>query len=265
MDAADSGLAQVEDDLSRIHVSPSSGSSVDPDIPAPNRSVGGFDLTPPTLSPAPVPAAGPTLAARLPTDYTDRGFTVDDAAQRAYLDRYPPSPADLRWLDDIRTHWPDVQELTDSELLALHQYKTSAYELNAALRSGNEARMEALDPEIRATASALNKLPDYHGPVFRARGVNLSPAQLDHVLEGYEPGTVVQQPSFTSTDKQPPGYGSIEYRIVSVHGKDISPMLGQDTGVQEVLFPPGSHFWVGERYFSPLAGKWVIHLTNVEG
>ena len=207
----------------------------------------------------------PTQTGRGLTDYTDRGLIVDDAAQRAYLERYPPSAADLTWLDAIRARWPDSNKLTDAELLALHQYKTSAYELNAALRSGNPVRIEALDAEIRATASALNRLPNYHGLVIRARGVNLNPTQLDHVLRTYEPGTIVQEPSFTSTDKRPPGYGTIEYHIVSLRGKDISPMLGQDTGVQEVLFPPGSHFRVDERYFNVESEKWEIYLTNVGG
>lgn len=261
--AAGGGLSQAERDLSEIRIQPSpSARSAVGGTPMPDRSVGGFDLTPPPRS---APAPTPLHAGRLPTDYTDRGYLVDGAVQRAYLDRYPPSPADLQWLDDIRLRWPQAKNLTDADLLALHQYKTSAYALNRALRSGNAARIEALDDEIRVTASALNKLPDYRGVVMRARGVNLHPRQLERILRAYEPGRLVQEPGFTSTAKQPPGYGVIEYRIQSQHGKDISPMMGQDTGVQEVLFPPGSRFRVEARSYDPKTEKWEIYLTNVEG
>jgi ABC-type amino acid transport substrate-binding protein len=78
--SAGSGLSQAERDLSQIHVRPLGASHVDlvpgsSDNLLPDRSVGGFDLTPPSATTAtPIPASRPTLAARLPVDYTDRTY-----------------------------------------------------------------------------------------------------------------------------------------------------------------------------------------------
>jgi hypothetical protein len=265
-DSAGVGLSQVERDLGQIHVRPAAppaGSSLwagaGGKLP-PDRSVGGFDLTPPARTDTVEP--GPARFGRLPADYTDRAYTGGGALQRAYLDRYPPSPADLQWLDGVRARWPGAERLTDVDLLALHQYSTSAFEINGALRSGNPVRLEALDTEIRVTASTLNKLPDHGGLVMRADGSNLSPDQIDQVLRTYEPGSIVQVPGFVSGAKSSIPYGNIEYNIVSHHGKDLTPLT--DTGLEQVMFPPGSHFRVDDRLFNRETKKWQILLTNVE-
>lgn len=254
------GLAAVERDLDRFHLGHSEDVS-EPSIWPPSngnlldgRSVGGFELTPPDPTP---PTLRTTASNPAPAD----GAHPDP--QQQYLTRYPPSVDDQEWLAEIRTRWPEAHRLSDAELLALHQYKTSAYELNRALRSGNVAQIESLAPEIHTTSSALARLPDFHGRVVRARGVGLTPDQLDQALERYTPGTVVSEPSFTSTAKSPPGYGVIEYHITSLSGKDISPLLDQDSGVQEVLFPPDSRFRVDHRFFNSTAQKWQIYLSDV--
>ena len=131
-----------------------------------------------------------------------------------------------------------AEPLTSEELQALDDYTGNAYyrSLNAALREGTP-----LTPEQQALSdnlsSALAKMPDYEGIVYR--GMNLTSEQLAE----YVPGETVTWDAFTSTDTTDPFPGNTQVVIESSTGKLISAYSQVETE-NEVLFDKGSQFVV---------------------
>ncbi|MFI6995928.1 hypothetical protein [Nocardia sp. NPDC050175] len=94
----------------------------------------------------------------------------------------------------------------------------------------------------QAGGRALDKLPDYHGPVTRV--TDLPP----DVLATYREGATITEKGFTSTT--PAGVaaergGAVELRYLSQTGKDITPYSAP--GNPEILFPSGTRFNVVKR------------------
>lgn len=132
-------------------------------------------------------------------------------------------------------------------------------DLNDALR-GNAVEASQL-ARIEAIKSALQKLPPYRGPVVR--GTDLPP----EVLAQYRPGEVVTEEAFLSTSTNPAVArstafsGNVEFRIFSKTGRDISS-VSLFPGEREILFPPGSHFYVAGKTIDPLTGKTIIEMIE---
>ncbi|WP_067567634.1 ADP-ribosyltransferase [Nocardia acidivorans] len=146
--------------------------------------------------------------------------------------------------------------LTDADLRALEDYTGMGFQkLNEVLRNGTaDAAQQA---RIKAIEDALAKLPDYNGVVYR--GTNL-PAD---VLSTYQKGEVVTEDAFTSTTSRADGTfpGDVEFEIVSKTGKNIDPYsLAQ--GEDEVLFPPGSNFFILDRFTDSVTGKTIIKMLE---
>ncbi|MGO9153601.1 ADP-ribosyltransferase [Mycobacterium sp.] len=153
-----------------------------------------------------------------------------------------------------------IDPLTWDDRLALADYTGSGYEdLNRALRS------DALDASHHARIDALNnaleKLPAYQGPVIR--GTNLPP----EVLDQYRPGEIITEDAFLSTTtntavaRSPTFAGNVEFRILSSTGRDISS-LSMFPGEQEILFPPGTRFYIVSKVLDPLTGRTVIRMVE---
>lgn len=193
-------------------------------------------------------------------DYSNRLYTTDRADRSAYTNKFPPTKLSKDYLAQVRHEHPDVTDpLHDSEILALQRMTTMDHaDINSALRSGDQDGLTKMDPEIRNAVSGLNKLPNYHGPVYR--GIHVDPGDLETVLDHYTPGETVQEPAFTSTDKQHPHETNVQFIIDSTTGKDISWLQDPHVGQQEVLYPPGAKFTVIRHRYDEDTGRWIIEL-----
>lgn len=267
VNSAAAGLGTVERDLARVQVHPQAqfpglsgtgntageGSSTGQSI---IQRLNGIDNT------GHLPADSPPSAeVPIRPDYAGRGYSGTPDDYQAYRDAYPIQAEQREWLAQIRAHNPVADRLADEELLALDRYKTAAWQINKAMRSGNPAQLAGVDTEIRNIASGLNKLPDFTGNVVR--GIEVDPGALRDTLIHYQPGRLVEEPAFTSADKRVPSAGNIEFYITSTHGKDISFLTSDSAGPQEVVFPPASKFTVDSRYFNPSTRTWEVHLHEI--
>jgi hypothetical protein len=195
-------------------------------------------------------------------DPGDPDFRAVGADHQAYLDDHPTLPETQDWLDQVRSRYPQANGVPDAELRSLDNYKTSAWHINKAMRTGDTAALNELNPEIRNVASALNRLPPFAGKVVR--GIDVPDANdLRAVIGQYTPKTVVRAPSFTSADKGVPSAGNVEFYIDSTQGRDISFLMEPGPGPQEVVFPPDTNFSVESRTFNEVTKKWEIHLKDV--
>jgi hypothetical protein len=143
-----------------------------------------------------------------------------------------------RALDDAGglSNLPEVK-LTTAEEDAIKDYSGSAYvQLNSHLRAGAPMPSSLTDLSSNLS-SALSKLPDYKGMVYR--GTTLD----DAALAKYVQGKVVTEDAFTSSSTTRPFPGNTQFTIFSSSGKEISGLSSIPTE-DEVLFNKGTHFQV---------------------
>ena len=143
-----------------------------------------------------------------------------------------------RALDDAggMANAPEVK-LTTAEEDAIKDYSGAAYgQVNSHLRNGVPMPGYLSDVSDNLS-SALSKLPDYKGMVYR--GTDLDPAQVAR----YVPGQTVTESAFTSSSSTRPFPGNTQFTIMSSSGKDISG-LSSIPNEDEVLFNKGAHFTV---------------------
>jgi hypothetical protein len=146
------------------------------------------------------------------------------------------------------------------DLAALADYTGPGYQdLNDALRNGTVDASQAA--RVDALNRALEKLPAYEGPVIRGSDI---PAE---VLERYKPGSVITELGFVSTTMNPavaqlPTFvGNVEFQIMSTSGRDISS-FSMFPGEQEILFPPGTKFYVVDKVVDPVTGTTIIEMVE---
>jgi len=114
---------------------------------------------------------------------------------------------------------------------------------------------------IEAIKNALQKLPIYRGSVVR--GTDLP----SEVLSQYRPGEVITEKAFLSTTTNPAVArstafsGNVEFRIASFTGRDVSS-VSMFPGEREILFPPGTRFFVAGKTVDPLTGKTIIEMIE---
>ncbi|ORU99051.1 WXG100-like domain-containing protein [Mycobacterium bohemicum] len=156
-----------------------------------------------------------------------------------------------------------IHGLTSHDLSVMSDYTGSGYrELNSALRS--DAMDASQHARVQALTAALQKFPPYHGPVIR--GTNLPP----EALAQYTPGEIITEDAFLSTTTNPavarsPLFaGNVEFRIMSSTGRDISS-ASMFPGEQEILFPPGTKFYVMSNVTDPITGRTVIRMVERSG
>ncbi|WP_231124170.1 ADP-ribosyltransferase [Mycobacterium colombiense] len=200
----------------------------------------------PPIDGSPKPGEGGPPEPKVPADDdaphepSDKGPGHDHLAHHDY-----PSPTD---------------DFTPDDLSAMDDYTGLGYrDLNDALR-GNAVEASQL-ARIEAIKSALQKLPPYRGPVVR--GTDLPP----EVLAQYRPGEVITEKAFLSTSTNPAVArstafsGNVEFRIFSNTGRDISS-VSLFPGEGEILFPPGSCFYVAGKTIDPITGKTIIEMIE---
>jgi hypothetical protein len=263
VDQAGPGLSQAERDLSQIHVTPpSAGSGADAAAAARTDAAGtGLRQVEQDLAGIhvnPQVGADSTFSGRLP-GYLNPDYRVGDLARQAYRDKWPTTAQDQAWLRDVRQGWPPASTLSDQELLAVERYVSPDGALiNTALQTGDEAALTDLGPELRNLISALNKLPNYRGPVIR--GLDVKTSNLGDFLLRYEPGATIREPGFTTTSTQHPFRGNVRVYVNATHGKDISPLVPAQN---QVVFPAGEAFKVTGRKFDQISKMWTIYLDDM--
>ncbi len=171
---------------------------------------------------------------------------------RPPADHHPAANADYPSTPASHLHTDDLGALAD--------YTGPGYlDLNNALRGGEVDASQLA--RIEAVKTALAKLPPYEGPVIR--GTNLPP----EVLARYQPGEVITEDAFLSTTtnagvaRSPTFMGNVEFRILSKTGRDISP-FSIFPGEREILFPPGTKFYVSSKKIDPLTGRTIIRMVE---
>jgi len=175
------------------------------------------------------------------------------------------------WEDDVNAVRHIVGEhqhysgIPEPDLVALRGYTRDEFygPMNSALRQGDTAALQDLDPLIRGATSALNQLPEHVGQVFR--GIHTDPASAAEIATRYNPGDVVTEYAFTSTsaDLNKSFDGPIEMIIDSKTGRDITDISRYGDLEREVLFPPGTRFKVLARIFDESTQKWKIALREL--
>jgi hypothetical protein len=226
---AGAGLAQVEQDLDRIHIHPQAPSD-------------------------------PSFSGRLVPGYVDNpDYRIGDLNRQAYQAKWPTTEEDRTWLSHIRWSWPPATRLFDQELLALERFMMPDGALiDTALRTGDDGALAELDPEIRNLVSALNKLPDHRGEVVREATVETK--DWGTFLREYEPGATVREPGFTIASNKMAQGGNVRFYINAQHAKDIGPVM---PGKNPVVFPAGEAFRVVSREFDPLSRIWRIYVDDL--
>ncbi len=109
---------------------------------------------------------------------------------------------------------------------------------------------------IEAISTALSKLRDRPGPVFR--GTPLTPEQI----ASYVPGMIRTELAFTSTsaDHTRAFPGNALFIIDSRHAKDVSAYSVHPES--EVLFDKGTSFYVLDNFVDQRSGKHVITMME---
>ncbi len=130
-------------------------------------------------------------------------------------------------------------DLTEDEHRALNAYLSSdSYKINEKLRRGKKPS-KADERFMRALDSALDKMPEKKGVVYRSITAD-EVGNATEIIAAYQVGQPINFQAYTSAsldvyDKDMP----IQYVIASKHGKDISQFNNRE---QEILFKRGTYF-----------------------
>ena len=140
------------------------------------------------------------------------------------------------------------EPFTDEEERALRKYVSSdSYVLNEKLRGGGEYSQEDVDM-INHLDSALGKIPDFAGTVFRNITFDMaSNEEYEDFVQQHAVGQRVVYRAYTSTSKSREGYEIEGDKVVHLtvkvkRGKDISSMGYGVEGEEEILLPRLSRF-----------------------
>lgn len=151
----------------------------------------------------------------------------------------------VRWLG--RPSAKVGEKLTTKDEAAISDYTAPVIhsQINNALREAGAAAELHVKKEADALSTALAKLPDYAGEVYR--GVDVTDSELAEAKVFYQPGNVVTERAFTSaaTDRSGSHLGRLRFEIISKTGKSLS---GYSSAVleDEILFDQGTQFKVLE-------------------
>lgn len=161
----------------------------------------------------------------------------------------------------------DQKSLTDGELYALTEYKSSeSYKINAALRDGDELD-ERQKSFVEDMDSGLKKLPVHRGIVYRNIGFDDFGGKeaRDEFVKSHVEGVPVIYSAYTSASTKVDGYivedeFVVHMQIVSENGRNLEG-IGNNFE-SEILFERGS-FFVPQRVEYASDGTPTIYLTEV--
>lgn len=179
-----------------------------------------------------------------------------------------------RWFDSfrisaetVREGRPHLSDIPVEDLVALYAYASEQTPLftfkltNRVLREGTAAQLAEIAPLVKATASALRRLPSVQSRVYR--GIpDLT------VVNAYVPNTVVTERAFVSASKIESVARSyarsgvlfvIDAKCLARDLLDISINEFE----QEVVFPPGTRFQVLGREADRASRLQIIRLSEL--
>jgi hypothetical protein len=197
------------------------------------------------------------------TDYdANPDFKVSAVDRDTFHNSYAGYAADAAFVRDLQAHNPTLSGLTEEELVAIRGYTSDEFcaPMNEGLRKGDVGLLQQYDSHIRTLVSGLNQLPPHEGVV--GRGLTVEPAKLQDLVNRYEPGQVVREPSFLGADTRAEFPGNVQFEIYSRTGRNIGELSHFPGSESEVLFPPGSTFRVLERSFDSTSGTWYIRMLQ---
>lgn len=205
----------------------------------------------------------------VPKDYAT--FTASNSEKKAYIGRLELAPesssitTSLSFAERAKAN-ENFKYLDVAEIAALASYTRGMFN-NANKYTRSNGDIDALhnyhkkDPfnehprdkdhldedtiaDIRMVASALNKLPNFNGKVFRGTQVPEGMSDSD-IINMYKPGSEITEKGFTSTAESLDASfsGNLRYEIQSKTGKSIKDFSAY-TNEKEVLFRPDTRFKV---------------------
>ncbi|MBF5001905.1 hypothetical protein IRT45_32810 [Nocardia sp. BSTN01] len=128
--------------------------------------------------------------------------------------------------------------------------------INRALRTGQLHPI--VHTRIKALRTALSKLPDYRGTVFREADIP------EEILARCQRGNLVTEESFISARRRGGHYieGRAKFKIKSKHAKSISAYSNKPHE-KEVLFTGGTSFEVTRRRYNRVTGFTKISMCEL--
>lgn len=122
-----------------------------------------------------------------------------------------------------------------------------------------ELTRAAVEANIELLTNALEKIPAYtHGPVYRTVG-----SKVEEIAAMYTEGEITVEKAFTSYSMEKRSDSRINFYIESPKtAKSIRGLSEYDTE-EEVLFKPGTRFFVEEKYKDG-TGSYYIKLREVD-
>lgn len=157
----------------------------------------------------------------------------------------------------------DAPDLNDAELGAIHRCTGDEIyaEVNQGLRTGDSVLLARHADDIELIRTGLDKLPDYEGITYR--GIFRDGPPPDGVIATYEPGTLVRENQFTSTDINRGFEGHLQFVVEGQTGHRIQEFSEYAGAENEVLFNMETDFLVNSRSFDEASNTWTVHMTEV--
>lgn len=134
-------------------------------------------------------------------------------------------------------------ELNEQELSAINTYISSeSYKINEKLRSGEKLNNNEQE-FVNNLDSALNKMPNYEGTVYRSLSSDMM-ENKEEFWKQHQPGNLVKYKAYTSSSLEVYDKGmDIQCVIQSKRGKDITLYNSNE---KEILFEKGGSFFINK-------------------
>lgn len=149
-----------------------------------------------------------------------------------------------KWKDTGMTMNLSDDKMTDEDIYYLNQSKSfESYILNEKLRTMSPLTEEE-HQVIRGIDSAIIKLPDYEGIVYRSVGTQNMPDIKRYDME-HQPDSIITYHDYTSCSLEIYD-NSMEYQLIirSKHGKN---MVKYNPNEKEIIFKRGTSFYITKR------------------
>ncbi len=161
------------------------------------------------------------------------------------------------FVQKLRKSRPDLNHITDDELIALRGYTGEDYSMiNRALRENNVETHKFMDVYIEEAEAALKKLPPYKGIVLRGEHMD-----ADRFHRDFFGKQSINTKQFFSTSMDTSFPGNAQYVVNSKTGKEIT-FISKFPNEREILFPKGIEFEViSAKEVSP--GNFNIYLKEM--
>ncbi len=242
-------LGTHADDVPGEHSSPLDDTATPDDLHQDHEHPGSGDVPPSDPVPLPDYSGDPNFRRQM--EIMPRSVSVSGLHLRA------------QEIQKIVADHPELSGIPEADLVSIRGYTSNSFyeDMNKGLREGDPELIDRYDAHSRSLTSGLNQMSGYEGNV--SRGIHLTGEKLFDVINRYEPGTVVEEPAFFSTDRIKSFPGNVQFEVESVTGRDVQSLSTHSDSEAEVLFPPGTKFKVLNRAYDSASEQWWIKLQDV--